>query len=56
MPVFEYKGFDGAGKAVKGLRDADSIKALRAALKKDGVLATEVSESGNKGKASGKKG
>jgi general secretion pathway protein F len=56
MPVFEYKGFDAAGKAVKGLRDADSVKALRTALKKDGVLATEVNESGNKGKATGKKG
>lgn len=56
MPVFEYKGFDAGGKAIKGLRDADSIKALRAALKKEGVLATEVNESGNKGKATGKKG
>jgi general secretion pathway protein F len=50
MPVFEYKGFDGAGKAIKGLRDADSVKALRAMLKKEGVLATEVNESGGKGK------
>jgi len=49
MPVFEYKGFDGAGKAIKGLRDADTVKALRAALKKEGVLATEVSESGKAG-------
>jgi general secretion pathway protein F len=56
MPVFEYKGFDAGGKAIKGLRDADSIKALRSALKKEGVLATEVNESGNKGKATGKKG
>ena len=56
MPVFEYKGFDAAGKAIKGLRDADSVKALRSALKKEGVLATEVNESGNKGKATGKKG
>ena len=40
MPVFEFKGFDSAGKTVKGLRDADSVKALRALLKKEGVLAT----------------
>jgi general secretion pathway protein F len=46
MPVFEYKGFDGAGKAVKGVRDADSAKGLRALLKREGVLATEVKESG----------
>ncbi len=49
MPVFEYKGFDATGKAIKGLRDADSVKALRALLKKDGVLATEVKESGKAG-------
>ena len=57
MPVFEYKGFDAAGKPVKGLRDADSVKALRASLKKEGVLATDVNQSGKGGgKASGKKG
>ncbi|MBM4282510.1 MAG: type II secretion system protein GspF [Deltaproteobacteria bacterium] len=49
MPVFEYRGFDASGKAIKGLRDADSVKALRALLKKDGVLATEVKESGKAG-------
>ena len=53
MPVFEYKGFDAAGKSVKGLRDADSIKALRASLKKEGVLATEVNHSGKGGDKGG---
>ncbi len=56
MPVFEYKGFDGGGKAVKGLRDADSVKALRLILKKDGILATEVNQSGKGGKGGGKPG
>lgn len=46
MPVFEYKGFDSSGKIVKGVRDADSAKGLRALLKRDGILATEVNESG----------
>src|SRR5687768_2290423 len=46
MPVFEYKGFDAVGKAVKGVRDADSAKGLRALLKREGILATEVNESG----------
>lgn len=50
MPVFEYKGFDAAGKAVKGVRDADSAKGLRALLKREGVLATEVNESGGDSK------
>lgn len=58
MPVFEYKGFlDANGKPTKGIKDADSIKALRAMLKKEGVLATEVKESGASAqKASGGKG
>ena len=56
MPVFEYKGFDGNGKAIKGLRDADSVKALRQILKKDGILATEVNQSGKGGKGKGGKG
>lgn len=42
MPVFEYKGFNEAGKAVTGVRDADSQKTLRALLRKDGIFLTEV--------------
>jgi general secretion pathway protein F len=41
MAVFEYKGIEAAtGKAVKGYRDADNPKALRALLRKDGILLT----------------
>src|SRR6187431_984472 len=41
MPGFEYKGLEvGSGKAVKGYRDADSPKALRALLRREGVLLT----------------
>ena len=41
MAVFEYKGAQvGNGKAVKGYRDADNAKALRALLRKDGILLT----------------
>ncbi len=47
MPIYEYKGFDGHGKAVKGLREADNIKALRTLLRRDGILATETKESGS---------
>jgi general secretion pathway protein F len=54
MPVFEFKGFDAAGKAIKGVRDADSAKGLRALLKREGVLATEVNESGGDTSAKGK--
>ncbi|MBN2359188.1 MAG: type II secretion system inner membrane protein GspF [Deltaproteobacteria bacterium] len=42
MPVFEYKGFDDKGSAVKGLREADSPKSLRTQLRKDGIYLTEA--------------
>jgi general secretion pathway protein F len=42
MPVFEYKALDTAGRAVQGLREAESPKTLRAALRRDGVFLTEV--------------
>ena len=44
MAVYAYKGIDARGKSVKGVRDADSAKGLRALLKRDGVLATEILE------------
>jgi general secretion pathway protein F len=44
MAVYAYKGIDGRGKTVKGSRDADSAKALRTVLKRDGILATEILE------------
>ena len=41
MAVFEYKGIEVAsGKGVKGYRDADSPKALRGILRREGVLLT----------------
>ena len=42
MPVFQYKALDAAGKTVQGLKEADSPKALRAVLKRDGIFLTEV--------------
>jgi len=42
MPVFEYKALTAGGKAVQGLKEAESPKTLRAALKRDGVFLTEV--------------
>src|SRR5260221_2896693 len=45
MAVFEYRGISaGTGKAVKGYRDADNPKALRALLRKDGILLTLAQE------------
>ena len=45
MPVFQYKGFDSKGKAVSGIKDADSPRTLRQNLRRDGILITEVKES-----------
>jgi len=42
MPVFQYKALTAAGKAVQGLKEADSPKTLRANLRRDGVFLTEV--------------
>ena len=42
MPVFEYSGLTEAGKNVRGIRDAESSKALRSILRKDGVYLTEA--------------
>jgi general secretion pathway protein F len=44
MPMFAYKGLDARGKATSGMRDADSPKSLRAALRKDGIFLTEMRE------------
>lgn len=49
MPIYEYKGFDSKGKNVRGTKDADSVKALRIVLRKDGILATDVAESAGAG-------
>ncbi len=42
MPVFEYKALTAGGKAVQGLREADSAKTLRATLRREGVFLTDV--------------
>jgi general secretion pathway protein F len=44
MSLYAWKGLDAAGKTVGGTRDADGGKALRQALRKDGVFITELSE------------
>ena len=45
MAVFEYTGLQVSnGKTVKGVRDADNQKVLRAQLKRDGVLLTGAAE------------
>jgi general secretion pathway protein F len=45
MAVFEYRGILSAtGKQVRGVRDADNAKTLRATLRREGVLLTQAQE------------
>ncbi|MDA8098063.1 MAG: type II secretion system inner membrane protein GspF [Nitrospiraceae bacterium] len=44
MPVFEYKGINASGKNVAGVQDGESLKAVRAKLKRDGVTVLEIQE------------
>jgi general secretion pathway protein F len=45
VPIYEYQGVQKAdGRNVKGLRDAESEKGLRSALKREGILITEIKE------------
>lgn len=44
MAVYEWHGIDASGRKTKGVRDAESPKALRGILKRDGVLVTEIIE------------
>ncbi len=54
MSVYEYRGLNAKGKQVKGLKEADTQKSLRALLRKEGIMVTDVKEAG--GKAVKKKG
>ena len=51
MPMYAFKGISPSGKAVNGVRDAESPKTLRQVLRKDGVLVTSF-ELSRGGKAS----
>jgi general secretion pathway protein F len=45
MAVYEFRGIQiDTGKAIKGIRDADNAKALRAVLRRDGILLTQATE------------
>ena len=55
MAVYEFKGIQiDSGKPVKGYRDADNAKALRAILRREGILLTLATEE-NERKAKAKK-
>ncbi|KIG18538.1 Type IV fimbrial assembly protein PilC [Enhygromyxa salina] len=44
MPAYAYTGLSPAGKTIKGIETADSVPALKALLKRQGVYLTAVTE------------
>jgi general secretion pathway protein F len=44
MPIYEYKALNASGKAVSGMIDADSPRALRDQLKRNGQFLTRYTE------------
>jgi general secretion pathway protein F len=44
MSVYAWRGINASGKEVKGIDDADSPKGLRATLKRQGVMVTQLEE------------
>ena len=55
MPVYAYKGLDNSGRTVNGTKEAESPKAIKALLRRDGVYLTELKESGPAKKKKGGK-
>lgn len=45
MAIYQYVGIDKKGKTIKGLKEADSIKALRLSLRNSGIFVTKIKES-----------
>jgi general secretion pathway protein F len=55
MPIFAYKGFDGSGRAVSGTQDAENARAIKQALRRDGIFVTELRETAMAQKEKGKR-
>ncbi|MBM4371212.1 MAG: type II secretion system inner membrane protein GspF [Deltaproteobacteria bacterium] len=53
MPVYRYKGVNRKGRAVAGLQDADNPKALKEALRTQGIFLSEVREASEDGAEEG---
>ena len=61
MPTFEYRGLNASGRPVRGVRDAEGVEAVRIALRREGIVPTEIREASakdevqEKGKLAGRK-
>ncbi len=56
MPAYEYTGLNAKGKNTKGVVSADTVAALKAALRRDGVFLTSVKETSATGSPTTSKG
>lgn len=55
MPIFEYKGLSRSGKNLKGVVDAENLRAARAKLKKDQIFVVEIRDKQKSGPEKKKK-
>jgi general secretion pathway protein F len=55
MPIYAYKGVNNSGKSVNGTREAESPKAIKLILRREGVFLTEFNETGPVKKKSARK-
>jgi general secretion pathway protein F len=46
MPVFEYKGVSPSGRNISGVQDGESIRTVRAKLRKEGIVVLDIREGG----------
>lgn len=53
MPMYAYRGFTAAGKQVSGSQDADSPRAVKASLRRDGIFLTDLQETEGSAKGRG---
>ena len=55
MPIYAYKGVNNSGKSVNGTREAESPKAIKLLLRREGIFITEFNEAGPVKKKSARK-
>ena len=55
MPIYAYKGVNNSGKSVNGTREAESPKAIKLLLRREGIFLTEFNEAGPVKKKSARK-
>lgn len=55
MPIYAYKGYNNGGKSVTGTREAESPRAIKQLLRREGIFLTDFKETGPAKKKKDKK-